>query len=411
MDLNSKRILITQNDIYSINGSSVIVLELAKELMNLGASVTVYTYFLHNPLKKIFKDNNIRVVEARDAKFEVECNLSLREFDYIWVQHQVLPLGVINDLGAIDGQVSTPAFIFNHMSSLDHIADEFPYVWALEDKLSSVSLYNSVETKEKQEDSLKPEKIKNLYQNPAPVDFSKHKESSRKRLKRVLVVSNHPPKEIIKLKEVLKEDGVEVMLLGESQEKQELISIELLKGYDVIISIGKTVQNCLVAGIPVYVYDYLGGPGYLNDSNFELSEKNNFSGRGFDRKSVEQIREEIMGMFREGSEYIATIRDKSVELYSIDRSVSRVFSELNPIAYGKFDEKYIKYLVYSHNYSREHRRASCLRVIAEKNVEEQYTKTFLLKRELEDILQSKSYRLGGALAYPLRKVKDLKSKK
>jgi hypothetical protein len=62
-------------------------------------------------------------------------------------------------------------------------------------------------------------------------------------------------------------------------EKPAITSAELLDHYDCVISIGKTVQYCLVQGIPVFLYDRFGGPGYLNESNYELAEYYNFSGR------------------------------------------------------------------------------------------------------------------------------------
>ena len=36
-----------------------------------------------------------------------------------------------------------------------------------------------------------------------------------------------------------------------------------------MITIGKTVQYCLLSATPVFVYDYLGGFGYLDASNIE----------------------------------------------------------------------------------------------------------------------------------------------
>ena len=45
-------------------------------------------------------------------------------------------------------------------------------------------------------------------------------------------------------------------------------------------------RGVLQWGVPVYVYDYLGGPGYLTEANFSLAERNNFSGRGFEKKDI-----------------------------------------------------------------------------------------------------------------------------
>ena len=59
----------------------------------------------------------------------------------------------------------------------------------------------------------------------------------------------------------------------------QCVNAELLKKYDVVITIGRTVQMGLVMGIPVYCYDHFGGPGYITTENIDFNEFYNFSGR------------------------------------------------------------------------------------------------------------------------------------
>lgn len=400
MNLNGVRVLLTQNDIYSINGSAVIILELAQFLINAGASVTVYTYFLENPLKDIFNKNGILVTESEDT-------LSLDDFDYIWVHQQVLPLSIINELESIHMRRKVPIFIFNHMSPLDYIPDEFPYIWNLENNLSSLSLFHSSFTKELQEDLLSKDILKDLYPNPAPSSFARSSRSRSERIESILVVSNHPPKEIIDLKSKFKDADVELVLLGEALDRYDLISAELIGQYDLVISIGKTVQNCLVSGTPVYIYDHFGGPGYLNESNYDLAEHRNFS-RGFDKKTTDVLYDDIVAGYNDACEFIEKRREDFIYKFTIDRAVDRVLRKATKRAYAAIDMSYASYLKYAHNYSREHRIAARQRMVYKQELEAVRRELDACKDELESVKNSKSYRLGNKIAEPLRKVKTLR---
>jgi len=72
------------------------------------------------------------------------------------------------------------------------------------------------------------------------------------------------------------------------------IEDKVLENYDLVITIGKTVNYCLALGVPVYCYDWFGGSGYLNPGNFAINKRHNFSGRDSFRKlSGEAIFREI----------------------------------------------------------------------------------------------------------------------
>ena len=77
--------------------------------------------------------------------------------------------------------------------------------------------------------------------------------------------------------------------------RTEQVNAEFLQQYDLVITIGRTVPRCLAMGVPVYVYDYLGGPGYLTEANFSLAERNNFSGRGFEKKTSDDMARQESG--------------------------------------------------------------------------------------------------------------------
>lgn len=190
MDLKNKRILITQNSLRKINGSEVATLELATYLSSIGALVTVYTLFYEKPMKTFFEKAKINVIST------IHQPITSKDFDIIWVHQQILPDGVIKDLA---GELSSnrPIFIFLHMSS--SLALERSYIHLLEEKISSMTLYISEESKlaciNLFETPLASSR-QDMYKNPAPIEYSRLPQRP-KQLKSILIVSNHPPKEIL----------------------------------------------------------------------------------------------------------------------------------------------------------------------------------------------------------------------
>jgi hypothetical protein len=60
------------------------------------------------------------------------------------------------------------------------------------------------------------------------------------------------------------------------------------------VTIGKTVQYALVAGVPVYCYDTFGGPGWLSPENVEAAAANHFSGAGSAKRDAATIAAELV---------------------------------------------------------------------------------------------------------------------
>ena len=57
------------------------------------------------------------------------------------------------------------------------------------------------------------------------------------------------------------------------------ITPDLLLKFDLILTIGKTVQYGLVLGIPVYNYDHFGGDGYITLQNIDFESNYGFTGK------------------------------------------------------------------------------------------------------------------------------------
>lgn len=317
----NKRFLITQPMIYGYNGSTMVTVELAEYLQSQGGEVTVYTYAYYYPIKSEVDSKNIKVVVASD-----DDKLSLSDFDYIWVHSQVLPLSIVDDLADKLPQ-KMPKFIFLHMLPFEWIPDERPYIYQMEQKLASQVLVISEEVRDVLEkcfdDNYRPRY--EYFRNPAPESFASYKHSYNRGLKNVLIVTNHPAGELMEAAKILNRNGVNVKTFGELGDEYKSITPNILDDFDVVVTIGKTVQYCLTMGKPVYIYDVHGGCGYLNENNFSTAMHYNFSGRGFAKKSPDDIAAEIMKKY--DYRYYKSNRNKFIKQFSIANVADRIFSD------------------------------------------------------------------------------------
>lgn len=420
--MKDKKILITQPMIHGINGSTTVTMELAEYLQSEGVAVVVYTHHYDEPARKFFEQKNINVVCSQD-----EPQYRLSDFDYIWVHSQVVPVSIIKALGSKLPK-RMPKFIFNHMSPLDSVPDERPFIYELEERLSSKTLFVSAATRDIQANYFIVKPVFDLFRNPSPVAFSKLKYSPAKSLKKVLIVSNHPPQEILEAKTILEGDGVEVVSFGETSDEYSLITPGLLKKFDAVITIGKTVQYCLVAGVPVYIYDHFGGKGYLNEASYEGAADRNFSGRDGGRLTAEFIAADIVDRYRDAVHYQTKNRQSFITELSIDNVLPRLLESVQPRSIDQFDLPYMNAVVSAQIFAknrfesgardwnnaklsghlyREVDRLSTTIADMRATIDELHRNLESEQRQRNVILQSKSYKVGFTLLKPLRVAKLL----
>lgn len=324
--------LITQSTLERIGGSEVQAYELAAFLSEQGVDVTIYTWFANSPMLDILLQAGVNVIQRGT---EEEMHLHLNDFDLIWVQHETLPESIIVDL--LSGQVSDTTLIFSHMSPFEEIRIEFPYIYDFENRFSDLSVFNSPSTLEAQRSSFPANFARYaIYPNPAPTEFALSTANSHDAITSILVVSNHRPPELDEAIIRLRASGITVDLLQDVQGNtaSQITNEEILSRYDVIISIGKTVQYCLTMGKPAFIYDQFGGPGYLNDRNFDIIAFHNFSGRTelstqslvqskmqhtSMRMNAQDIVRNIVEGYDEARRYHIANRTRFIKRYSIDQ--------------------------------------------------------------------------------------------
>ncbi len=413
MDFNfkDKRILICQPMIAGITGSTVVVFELADFLIEQGAKVLIYTCYYGHPMRKFFEDKKIEVV-----CFDDEPNLHFADFDYVWVNSQIMPRSMIKDFKN-EQNVRT---IFCHMSSLDIIPDERPWIVDFEEKICSLRLFVSEMTKKKNEVFMKKDTKWMLFANPAPDLYSELAvRKEKQKPERVLIVSNHPPKEIDEAKKILEKNNIEVKMMGELNTKNdpELMNRDSLKDADVVITIGKTVQYCLVSGTPVYIYDHYGGVGFLNDKNYEVAKIHNFSGREARRKSGEKIAVEIMNKYEKAFPFYIKRRDIFKKDFLISNVLPKIFKTVKPVKVAPFSEEYLESVLLSQNFAARCFQALSIkdelnkeaRILREENevLKEEIAN---VDRQLTNVLESEAWKIGKAVTCPLAKIKKLSNK-
>ncbi|KJY52514.1 Glycosyl transferase [Bifidobacterium kimbladii] len=357
--MQGKRVLITQSSLDRIGGSEVQALELARYLQSVGCIVTVYAWIVDDLVGSLFAQSGVRIITSNMVD---SADLHMTDFDLIWVQHEVLPKAFFQQLEGL-GSGSRPCVIFSHMSPYREVHLEQPYTYELENRIADRIVFNSSGTLEAQQGYFsKDDSRLAIYPNPAPMSFVEKRHTIRPDLGRILIVSNHTPSELLLAVDSLKARGLMVDRLGDvTEQANSLTTPDLLDRYDCVVTIGKTVQYCLVQGIPVFIYDRFGGPGYLTAENYEQAARFNFSGRmeGSCPSLVDEINRhagsiidgptlaaQILEGYTAACDFQTARHDEFIRRFAIDGAVDRVVGDMSarPESLTGIDKGYVDYL-------------------------------------------------------------------
>lgn len=319
MKFQGSKVLITQAHLVRFMGSEMVTLELAEFFANAGADVVIGTQTFGGPIKSDFDALPVRVYELNDDQLDM--NLADRLPDIAWIHHSIIPRRLMRSPGET-------TFIFNHMSA--YTAAEFTLFPTIERDFSSAVLFVSPEARTAHlatglYDGIPQDRIQ-IWANPAPQRFSEIVLSDLPVRPRIAVISNHLARELIEAVDLL-QSTFEFSLIGAQTEhgaKPRRITPELLGEFDAVVSIGKTIQYALVAGIPVYCYDHFGGPGWLNETNFDLAAETNFSGRGSNTRSASELASELREGFEGARAEAGEFRKNRLALYSLPERMTEL---------------------------------------------------------------------------------------
>ncbi|GCE76277.1 hypothetical protein [Cellulomonas biazotea] len=279
--LDGQRVVLTQSFLYQFGGSEVMTLEIAHELARQGAEVVVV---VHGHSEEMARDltavPGIRLIRTSDPALEGV--LAEAPVDIAWIHHQLIPERLLRERAGT-------RFVFNHMSSFHPL--EFAWAHRIEAALAGAVLFPAPEARVAQVETgllagVDPAYLQVLG-NPSPDAFAANGRGPAAELGRLLVVSNHIPPELAEALPSLRERW-DVTVVGQQAELgavRRRVTPDLVHEQDAVVTIGKTVQYSLAAGVPVFCYDHFGGPGWLDGSNVALAAEHNFSGRGFSARS------------------------------------------------------------------------------------------------------------------------------
>ena len=315
MNLKGKNVLITQSALHFLAGSEITTLELANYFTEQGANVLVFTWYLADPMSVEFQKNHISVTIDEDDE-------RLDKIDIAWIHHQVIPKRL---LFALKNNNLKTRFFFYHMSPLDYVPIEWPYLYQLEQTVADKSLFASPGTKDSIIELFPSLKSKSyVLENLLPNQFLEYKHEPTS-LHKVLIVSNHNTPELNEAAKLLDAHSISVEYIGQNKNVKP-VSVNLLKKYDLIITIGKTAVYCLGSNIPVYVYDHFGGPGYLSEKNIDKTRYRTFSGRGFPSKKANTIANEIINNYSKAVKYQSSNVDFFKNTFSIDKQLKYILA-------------------------------------------------------------------------------------
>ena len=312
------KILITNHHLIDYAGSELVTLDLATEFQRRGWDVTVATFRLGGDIKKKFCERNINVVNILNK------SLLHLEFDLVWGHHYPVLIKCL-----VEDSVKTKYLIISSLSPYEPLESIAFFV-----NQANLILCNSEETKREiiKDNNFSEIDLRKLFvfKNSIPLhwfDCNPTKNSSF--LKKIAIISNHPPEEILGIIDILKEKKIDADLIG-SYGLARLVSIDLITSYDAVITIGRTVQHCMALGIPVFCYDRFGGPGWLNPHNFQLAEWFNYSGRCcYQKTSSQNIVDRLINGFVEAKNHTEFFNTCAIERYSLTKNINNVLDRIN----------------------------------------------------------------------------------
>ena len=317
-------VFISQAHLLSYGGSEMVTLELAEHFAAAGSKVTIGTWSIGPPLMSHLSGRpNIACFDLDDPRLEER--LASDPPGLAWIHHQLVPGYLLN-------HPEHTSFVFNHMSSVHPL--EMSWSAGMEARLAGLHLYNSPETLDLHRSSgsaagFDADRMM-VFANPAPDAFSQAVPGERGLKRRFGIVSNHVPAELAELFDA-PPAGIEFQPIGTGglkDSKPLRVTPGTFAGLDGVITIGKTVQYALLAGVPVYCYDKFGGPGWLGPQNFDASEYHNFSGRGFSRKDTAAIAGELVSGFDDAASFAAATREADdVGRFRLSEAVGKVVAE------------------------------------------------------------------------------------
>lgn len=378
-----QKVLLTNFNMLNYSGSEIDTLTIANYFLKKGYLVHIFTLQKGNPLIKMV-NNNIKVITLNEID-----NL-YNSYEIIWSHHFPLLDYLLFSL-KIKGKYIFYISLspFNPYEAIPSYHNKLSLIGAITKEVYDKLILEGVNL----------EKLV-LFPNYVIDDFFNYKIKKIQEIKKICIVSNHVPLELIKLKELCQKRNILVDIYGKDYEIS-YVDDKLLNKYDLVISIGKTIYYALAIGKLSYCYDYFGGYGFITKNNLEQAYSYNFSGREFGVKLTEQeILYDILNNYQLAQEDLSFLKEFAFNNFSLTKNMENLLEKL------KFHE--IKQLEIEKLYKIKERKSN-LFVEQINHLNNQVT---LYKNELENDLYKKKYEeitssTSWRITKPLRVVKEI----
>lgn len=320
-----KKVLLTNFNIVNFSGSEIDTISIANYFYNNGYQVDIFTLEKGYPLLKII-NKKIRVIVPSEK------DKLLKRYDIIWSHHFPLLDYVLFALN-----IRSKHIFYISLSSFE------PYE-ALPEYCNDLSLIGAISDEVKcklVDEGCNKDKIM-LFPNYATAEYFNCKFKINNKVKRICIVSNHVPEELVEFKVIAERNDIKVDIFG-IQYTPKYIDSKLLSKYDVIISIGKTIYYAVAMGKCAYCYDLYGGYGYITKDNIENAYSYNFSGRGFGKKkSSDVILKEILDNYNAVLLDLDFNKNFAYDNFNFEKNIKGITDIIldNNIDESKFYKKY-----------------------------------------------------------------------
>lgn len=296
-----KTVIITNHCLKFLSGSEMITLDLCDYFVNKGYNVYLCAFEIDNPLAKYLNPKVKRVNLKRQQ-------IPIRQADLIIGHHHHVIDKVLET-------VKCDTIIQNSLSVFGGPEDY--------SKNATKLLSNSQETK-----ALKQTKVNlpiDVFVNSCNQEYFTQVKQLNPNINKIAIISNHNWYNL--------PDMLNIERIGRNRPK--FVNAKLLLQYDVVITIGRTVQQCLCLGIPVYCYDHFGGPGYITLENIDFNEYYNFSGRKKLKDFTEvknhdysKIFEDIYGNYTKVCKQQTELVKIARQRYNFERNLDKVLENI-----------------------------------------------------------------------------------
>ncbi len=272
-----KSVLLTNFQMINYSGSELDTLTMATYFLKCGWDVSIFTFECDYPLINDI-DDDVKIISVNNL-YDLKSH-----YDLIWSHH--FPL---LDYLLFSKKISADYIHYLSLSAIMGLESLPEYYKEL--NLVSAMSEHTLLTLEKEGFNINQISLFTNY------SFEKNfnRKVKKKTLKNICVVSNHVPNELLEFVDIYQKNvGRKIDIYGVGH-KYLKVTPKVLVKYDLIITIGRTVNDAISLGIPVYCYDRFGGEGYITMQNIEKAYAYAFSGKSsFKKRTAEELYNDII---------------------------------------------------------------------------------------------------------------------